>query len=331
MAWKGLHISKPGRLSVGDGQIIVAQDDGEVRLPLEDIGWIVIDEPRLTLTASLLAALAEHGIAMFTTDQRHMPSAVTLPFARHHRHAGVVGQQIDLSQPFKKRCWQMIVRAKLNNQARVLELSGCAGSEPLRAMAKLTGSGDPENIEARGARHYWQSLFEKFIRDDPGDLRNKMLNYGYAILRGGVARALTGAGFSCAIGLHHVSQTNAFNLADDLIEPFRPFADQMVAKICIERCREDELALDDRRKLTGLLLDTCEIATERMTLLAACEKTVSSLYRAIEQDDPARLILPALDSGITRAATSGKGRKNKQPSLFEQETLEESRDGDIAS
>lgn len=303
MAWKGLHIAKPGRLSLADGQIVVAQEDGEARLPLEDIGWIVLDEPRLTLTAALLAALAEQGIALFTTDGRHMPSALTLPFARHHRQAGVISQQIGLGAPFKKRCWQRIVHAKLNNQARVLELCERGQSEPLRGMAKRVGSGDPDNIEARGARHYWRALFDGFIRDEPSDLRNKMLNYGYAILRGGVARALTGAGFVCAIGLHHASQTNAFNLADDLIEPFRPFADRMIALQCRARDVSGDLTLDDRRGLTGILLETCEFAGEKMSLLVACERVAASLYRAIENDEPARLTLPTLASGAADASS----------------------------
>jgi CRISPR-associated protein Cas1 len=305
MAWKGLHIAKPGRLSFGDGQIVVAQADGEARLPLEDIGWIVLDEPRLTLTAALLAALAEQGIALITTDRRHMPSALTLPFARHHRLAGVVAQQIGLGTPFKKRCWQMIVRAKLNNQARVLDFCERGQGEPLRGMAKRVGSGDPDNIEARGARHYWGGLFDGFTRDDPSDLRNKMLNYGYAILRGGVARALTGAGFVCAIGLHHASQSNAFNLADDLIEPFRPFADRMTALQCRARDVSGDLTLDDRRGLTGLLLETCEIAGEKMTLLVGCERVAASLQRAIEQDEPSRLTLPTLASGAADASMQG--------------------------
>ena len=326
MAWKGLHISKPGRLSFRDGQIVVAQDDGEARLPLEDIGWIVLDEPRLTLTASLLAALAEQGIALFTTDQRHMPSALTLPLARHHRQAGVIAQQIALGLPFRKRSWQLIVRAKLLNQARALELYGRDRVEPLRAMAKLVGSGDPDNIEARGARHYWQALFDGFKRDDAGDLRNKMLNYGYAILRGGVARALTGTGFCCAIGLHHASQTNAFNLADDLIEPFRPFADLMIARQCGARDVSSDLTLDDRRGLTGLLLETCEIAGEKMTLLVACEKVAASLLRAIEHDEPMRLALPTLASGVSSAAPSGKALARKPPSLFDPAKLDEDRD-----
>jgi CRISP-associated protein Cas1 len=131
MAWRGLHITNPGRLSLADGQIIVSQETGDVRLPLEDIGWIILDEPRLTLTTALLAACAENGVAVVHTDARHMPCSLTLPFHRHHRQAAIADQQINLTLPFRKRCWQGIVMAKIRNQADVLDRHGCAHGESL--------------------------------------------------------------------------------------------------------------------------------------------------------------------------------------------------------
>ena len=294
MAWKGLHITRPGRLSFGDGQIIVMQEDGDVRLPLEDIGWIIIDEHRISLTVALISACAEHGIAIVVTDERHMPSSLTLPFHRHHRQASIAARQTGLSLPFKKRCWQAIIRAKLTNQAYVLEINARQHAPALRAMAKLVSSGDAENTEARGARQYWSALFEDFIRDDPSDLRNKSLNYGYAIMRAGVARALVGVGFLPSIGLHHVSQTNAFNLADDVIEPFRPFVDKLVFERVKSRSATDDLTIDDRRFFAGLLLEPAHFGSENMSLLAACEASSMSLARAMEADDPALLKLRSL-------------------------------------
>ena len=294
MAWKGLHITRPSRLSFGDGQIIVAQEDGDVRLPLEDIGWIIIDEPRISLTVALISACSEHGVAVIITDARHMPSSLTLPFHRHHRQASIAARQIELSQPFKKRCWQAIIRVKLTNQANVLELYARQHASALRAMAKLVSSGDVENTEARGARQYWSALFEDFIRDDPSDLRNKSLNYGYAVMRAGVARALVGAGFLPSIGLHHISQTNAFNLADDVIEPFRPFVDKLVFERVKGRLATDDFTIDDRRFFAGLLFEPARVGSENMSLLAACEASSMSLARAMEADDPSLLKLPSL-------------------------------------
>lgn len=294
MAWRGLHITRPGRLSLADGQIIVSQEGGDVRLPLEDIGWIILDDPRLTLTSALLSACAENGIALINTDARHLPSSLTLPFHRHHQQAGVATQQLDLSQPFKKRCWQAIVMAKIRNQATVLERQGRDHGHTLRAMAKLVGSGDAGNIEARAARQYWSSLFADFIRDDPSDLRNKMLNYGYAVMRGIIARALVGAGFMPCVGLHHASQTNPFNLADDLIEPFRPFVDAMVFEHTAGRDCASDMTVDDRRTLAGLPLETGLIDGAKFNLLATTEACIASFMRAVEKQDAARLALPSL-------------------------------------
>jgi CRISPR-associated protein Cas1 len=294
MAWRGLHITKPGRLSLADGQIVVSQEADDVRIPLEDIGWIILDDPRLTLTTSLLSACAENGVALINTDARHMPSSLTLPFHRHHRQAAIAEHQINLTLPFRKRCWQAIVIAKIKNQALVLDLNQRDHGDTLRTIAKRVNSGDPDNVEARAARQYWSALFRDFIRDDPPDLRNKMLNYGYAVVRAIIARSLVGAGFVPCIGFHHASQTNPFNLADDLIEPFRPFVDAMVVSLCVERDSLSDMTIDDRRKLAGLPLETTRIDGAEFSLLAATENCVTSLMRAIEAQEPSLLALPSL-------------------------------------
>lgn len=294
MAWRGLHITKPGRLSLADGQIVVSQDNSDVRMPLEDIGWIILDDTRLTLTTSLLSACAENGVALINTDARHMPSSLTLPFHRHHRQAAIANLQISLTLPFRKRCWQAIVIAKIMNQADVLDRHGREHGDTLRAMSKQVNSGDANNIEARAARQYWSALFNGFIRDDASDLRNKMLNYGYAVMRAVVSRALVGAGFIPCIGLHHASQTNPFNLADDLIEPFRPFVDIMVASLCAERDSLSDVTIDDRRKLAGLPLETARMNGAELSLLAAAESCITSLMRTIEAQEPTSLVLPSI-------------------------------------
>jgi CRISPR-associated protein Cas1 len=164
----------------------------------------------------------------------------------------------------------------------------------LRAMIKHVTSGDADNVEARAARQYWSALFDGFIRDDPSDLRNKLLNYGYAVMRAVVARALVGAGFLPCVGLHHASQTNPFNLADDLLEPFRPFVDQMVFAQAAGRTASDGMTVDDRRKLAGLPLGTGMIGGAEFSLLAAAESCVSSLMNAVDALDPSLLSLPSI-------------------------------------
>jgi len=292
MAWKGLHLSRPSRLSVSDTQIVVAQDDGEARVPLEDVAYIILDTAQATLTASLLSACMTAGIALIVTDPRHMPSGLLLPFHAHHKQAGVAAAQIATSEPFRKQCWRRIVVAKIDNQAAHLDACGRPDAAVVRAMSKHVGSGDPDNVEARAARAYWRALFDAFIRDDPADLRNKLLNYGYAVIRASVARALVAFGCLPAIGVHHASVTNPFNLADDFIEPYRPFVDALAAERAEGRSRGEEMTIEDRRAMAGVLLREARLNGETFNLLAASEKTAESFVRAIDGASAALLRLP---------------------------------------
>jgi CRISPR-associated protein Cas1 len=298
MAWKGVHITRPGRLSVADDQLVVAQEAGEVRVPLEDIGWIVVDEPAVTLTGALLAALPEHGIPLVMADSRHMPALLALPFHSHHRQAATAAAQLDQSQPFRKRCWQALVRSKVANQAAVLEHRRRPQAATLRAMRDQVASGDPDNVEARAARAYWPALFERFVRDDPSDLRNALLNYGYAVVRAVIARSLVAAGFMPCVGLHHASVTNAFNLADDLIEPFRPFADHVVARLAEGRERAGTMTREDRRTLANMPNTAVRLPAGEMALLHAADHVVASLRQATEARDASRLLLPEFQGGL---------------------------------
>ncbi|WP_036283954.1 type II CRISPR-associated endonuclease Cas1 [Methylocystis sp. ATCC 49242] len=292
MAWKGLHLSRPARLAIADNQIVVAQDDGEVRVALEDVAYVVLDAPHATLTSTLLSACMDAGVVIVSVDQRHTPNGVTLPFHSHHRQAGVAAMQIALGEPFKKRCWQRIIVAKIENQAAHLESLG-RDAQALRAMAKLVGSGDPDNVEARAARNYWRALYEDFTRDDARDLRNKMMNYGYAVARAGVARALVAFGLLPAFGVHHASVTNAFNLVDDILEPFRPFVDARASLRAKDREKNSELTIEDRRAMAGVLLADAVVGRETVSLLVASEKAAESLVRAMEGSSAALLRLPA--------------------------------------
>jgi CRISPR-associated protein Cas1 len=302
MAWKGLHLSRPSRLSTADGQIVVAQDDGEVRVALEDVAYIIIDTTQATLTATLLSACMEVGVAILVTDARHMPSGLLLSFHVHHRQAGVAALQTGVGEPFRKRCWRNIVVAKIDNQAAHLERRERAEASALRTMGGRVGSGDPDNIEARAARAYWGALFDGFVRDDPADLRNKLLNYGYAVMRAAVARALVAYGCLPAFGLHHASVTNAFNLADDFLEPFRPFVDALAAERADGRAASDEMTVEDRRAMAGVLSREARLTGEALTLLAASEKTAESYVRAMEGGSAALLRLPEMAASTERGS-----------------------------
>lgn len=294
MAWRGLHLSQAARLSLADNQLLVRREEDEVRLALEDIAWIVLDTPQATLSTALIAACMEAGIVLVTTDTKHMPSGLLLPFHRHHRQAGVAALQLAASGPLRKRLWQAIVARKIENQAAALDRLGCAGGGTLREMARLVGSGDPDNVEARAARHYWSRLWPEFTRDDEGDTRNAALNYGYAVMRALVARGLVAAGLLPCIGVHHASAANAFNLADDLVEPFRPFVDLAVHGLNGGRPSRESLSLEERRTLTSVPLAPALWPDGKATLLVASERTAATLVTAFENGSASGLHLPSV-------------------------------------
>lgn len=293
MAWRALHLSRAARLSLADGQLVVSQDDSEVRLPLEDLACIVLDTPQATLTTALAAACMSAGVAVMITDERHHPSGLLLPFHRHHRQGAIAQLQAGLSQPLRKRLWQAVVRAKIENQAGVLSALGREGAGALRAMRRHVGSGDPTNVEARAARAYWSCLWDEFRREDARDRRNALLNYGYAVLRAGVARALVASGLLPAFGIGHASAANPFNLADDLLEPFRPFVDRVANGLALATPAGD-LAREERAALASVLMAECRMGEDVMTLLNACDRVAQTLVAAMEQGSAGALALPAL-------------------------------------
>lgn len=295
MAWKGLHLTQAARLSLADGQCCVRQDAGEVRIALEDVAWIVVDTPQATLSSALISACMDAGIALVFSDERHTPSGLALPFHRHHRQGAIARLQAGAKDGVKKRLWQAIVRAKISNQAAALALLKRDDAATLNEIARHVGPDDPDNVEARAARFYWGRLFDDFVRDDASDRRNKLLNYGYAVVRAGVARALVAAGFLPALGLKHDGAANAFNLADDMVEPFRPFVDLLAHKTFGGSDTSGDLTLDDRRAMAGALLLNGKTAGGEASLLVASESAAASLVRALEHEKPSLIELPELE------------------------------------
>jgi CRISPR-associated protein Cas1 len=296
VAWKGLHLSEPAKLSFADGQAVVRRDDGEVRVPLEDLAWIVLDTQQATLSAALLSACMDAGVAIVVTDARHTPSGLALPFHRHHLQGSMAALQIEASSALKRRLWQAIVRRKIVNQAATLASIGHADAPTLKEIARRVEPGDPENVEARAARFYWPRLFPDFIRDNSSDRRNMLMNYGYAVVRAGVARALVASGFVPAFGLQHQGAANAFNLADDLFEPFRPFVDKLAWKTSDNGTgKSGDLTVEDRRAMAGALLIDARVGGEAVSLLVAAEAAAASLVRALQERRPDRLALPEFE------------------------------------
>lgn len=294
MAWRGLHISNPCRLTHRRAQLVVEQEEDELSFPIEDLAWVILDTPQVTLTGSLLSALAEAGVALVVPDARHHPAGMLLSFHQHHAQSAVAHLQIGASLPLKKRLWQKLVVAKIENQAAVLRGIGSDEARALSAMAGRVGSGDPDNLEAQAARAYWPQLFAGFKRHGE-DRRNALLNYGYAVARAALARACACAasGLLPAFGLHHASRVNPFNLVDDLLEPFRPSVDRL-ARARAAETESDLLSVDDRRHMAGILTETVAVGDERLTVLAASEAVAASLVRALDGGGPPALAVPAL-------------------------------------
>jgi CRISPR-associated protein Cas1 len=300
MAWRGLHLSDPASLSRRQAGLEIKRDgQDDVRIPLEDIAWIVIDSREVAITSSLLSSCAERGIAVIFTDDRHLPSGSLLPFHINYAQAEVSHLQFAAPGVLRRRLWRRVVRVKILNQAAVLAKAGASNFRVLRSLARQVQPGDPDNVEARAARRYWTSLFPAFRRDaDASDRTNALLNYGYAVMRAGVARSLAVAGLIPAIGIHHHSQMNPFNLADDLIEPFRPTVDWLA----FEMSRQEDwgdvndpglgLPKEDRQRLAGILTHQIRIENEEMNVLNAIDRSVASFVRSLRSRRSGDLNLP---------------------------------------
>lgn len=293
MSWRTLLIQQKCHLSKKDGQLSCKRDDGTVSVPIEDITIVILETPQATITSSLLAELQEQNVVLLTCNGQHMPNGLLLPLLPHSRVSGVAFLQKGWSSPFRKRCWQKIVKAKINNQARSLEISGRKSVPVLRQMARRVDSGDSKNKEAQAAREYWSCLMENGFVRGAVDFSNNALNYGYMVLRAVMARSLVSYGLLPCFGLHHDNNLNAFNLADDILEPFRPMVDQEVMRVL--KNFDDaagNLSRDVRQELARLPTQQVLIGGEVQTITNAADVTAYSLVNAIREKDPTLLKLP---------------------------------------
>lgn len=284
MAWRGLHISNAARLCVRNTRLVVSPEEGEeVSFAMEDLAYVILDTQKITLTASVVAACAGSDCLLVSTDNRHMPNGALVPFHGYHRQAETVRHQIQLSVPQKKRLWQEMVRGKIENQARALELlDKPEQAARLRTLIKKVQSGDKGNTEALAARIYWKHFQQNNPRHPRGgDRNNSILDYGYAILRGCLARNLAAYGFWACLGIHHCNESNPFNLADDLIEPFRPLVDVQAHGLMQDA--KDSFDLEDRRAMVLSLHKSMTCNNEQMTTLTAMRRLVEAFRDGIVQ------------------------------------------------
>lgn len=292
MTWRSILISKPARLSLQNRSLLIKQED-EIPVPLEDIAVIVVEAREVVLTAPLLSALAQNGITLLTCDEQFLPCGQWLPFAQYHRCLKILKLQINQSLPQKKQLWQQIVKQKISNQAWLLDNSGhdiAAGR--LKALADGVKSGDKTFHESQAAALYFPLLFgDGFTRGQENGI-NGCLNYGYSLIRSAIARALVQYGFQPALGVHHCSELNAFNLADDLIEPYRVLVDLFVFEN--KNRLPENLDTAWKSRLMGLLHHQIVLDGKTYSVLAAIDRTVQSFQTALTQGDAALLKLPEM-------------------------------------
>lgn len=262
-------------------------------VPIEDIGVLILDHPQITHTQGLLAACSENNVALLVCSEKHLPSAILLPLEGNSLHSKIIAQQAQVTEPTCKRLWQAIVRAKIREQAKALLLS-TGDDSPLPAYAKRVKSGDTENIEGQAARIYWQKLFGQDFRRDPKTPGiNILLNYGYAVMRAAVARAIVSTGLHPSLGLHHHNQYNSFCLADDLVEPLRPAVDLKVYELCKKLPEEPALTTENKRVLLETLSADCVMNGQRLPLMTSLHHYAASVRKVICGEHK-RMEIPAL-------------------------------------
>jgi len=255
-------------------------------IPIEDIGMLMIESHQCTITEAAISALLENNAVFISCNAQHHPNGIMLPLASHTLHTAVLKDQMNASLPLRKQLWQQTMKAKILNQAAALNMSGI-DTEPLEYWSRKLRSGDPDNYEGRAAAYYWKNFFPGdygFTRDPEGMAPNGLLNYGYTILRAATARAIVGSGLHPAIGLFHKSQYNPFCLADDLMEPYRPFVDLTIRTICTEQGQHVELTPETKKHLLSILGSDVWIEGERKPMLLGLTSTTSSLVRCFAKE-----------------------------------------------
>lgn len=292
VVWRSVVISQPAKLKRDHFALVVEQAQS-ARVPFEDIAVIVLNHREITLTHPVLSACAEYGIGLYSTGDNHQPNGVFLPFLQHSRATRMQRLQLALDKPTAKRAWATIVQRKIRNQAHCMRLRGVHDPERLDSYARRVRSGDTGNMEAQASAYYFPQVFGRGFHRSQEVWANAALDYGYAVLRGACARALVAHGMLPSLGLFHSSEQNAFNLADDLIEPYRPLVDLHVASLTHPMDAED-LRPSDKLGLIGLLNVDMAMPRGAMSVLASVEQASESLARLFDGGSEQVLELPEL-------------------------------------
>ena len=296
MIKKTLCFSNPIYLSLRNAQLVLhlpevesnktlpeaIKKEAERTIPIEDVGVVILDNRRITITSGVMEALLENNCAVITCNQKSMPVGLLLPLCGNTTQNERFRSQIDASLPLRKQLWQQTIKQKILNQEYVLRTNTDKETNCMRVWSNDVHSGDPDNLEARAAAYYWKNLFinyPNFVRDREGTPPNNLLNYGYAILRAIIARALVGSGLLPTLGIHHHNRYNAYCLADDIMEPYRPYVDQLVLDIIQCNSEISDITRDLKMQLLGIPMLDVVINGKRSPLMIAAQQTTASLAR----------------------------------------------------
>lgn len=296
MIKKTLCFSNPIYLSLRNAQLVLhipevennktlpeaIKKEAERTIPIEDIGVVVLDNRRITITSGAMEALLENNCAVITCNQKSMPVGLLLPLCGNTTQNERFRSQLEASLPLRKQLWQQTIKQKILNQEHVLRINTAQETNCMRVWSNDVRSGDPDNLEARAAAYYWRNVFTtypNFVRDREGTPPNNLLNYGYAILRAIIARALVGSGLLPTLGIHHHNRYNAYCLADDIMEPYRPYVDQLVLDIIQCNLEISDITRDLKMRLLGIPMLDVVINGKRSPLMIAAQQTTASLAK----------------------------------------------------
>ena len=299
MIKRTLYFGNPAYLKTDNLQLVAElkkEEQESHSIPIEDIGIIILDHPQITITSGLMSRLLEQNVGLVTCDGTHHPVGLMLNLEGHTLQSQKHQAQVEVSQPLKKQCWQQTIMAKIDNQARLLKSLGME-TNYLTTLRDKVKSGDSDNCEAKAAVYYWKHLFAEvpeFRRERYGPPPNNLLNYGYAILRALVARALVGSGLLPSLGIFHRNQYNAYCLADDIMEPYRPYVDRLAFQIW-QREGEKASFLEPglKKELLSIPATDTRIDGKKSPLMTAVSRTTASLVRCFEGESR-KILYPEL-------------------------------------
>ncbi len=294
-----LYFGNPAYLSLRSEQLVLrlpeveksdmterSKQELQRTIPIEDIGVVVLDHQQITITHGLMAALLGNNVAIITCNEQHLPVGLQLPLCGNSVQNERFRKQIDASLPLQKQLWQQTMQQKIRNQAAILRKVG-AEERCMLAWAKDVRSGDPDNLEGRAAAYYWRNIFPSqpnFVRGQEGESPNYLLNYGYAVVRALVARALVSAGLLPTLGIHHHNRYNAYCLADDIMEPYRPYVDSVVVDMMREGLLSETLTVEMKQRLWSIPVMDVLIDGHKSPMMVAVQSTANSLQKCFAGD-----------------------------------------------